>query len=152
MLDRTVFLREMAVLAELFNRPALSEVLIGRYFEFLSTRLTTEEFEAAARRIFEEERFWPAPVTFVLAVKGDPKAEGEAAWNALVAAASRGDAGAVTPAMLAGLRRIGVTFRDVETASEYRLGEIGKRFRADFEHDSTTDRTALPSDPLRLAS
>lgn len=144
MLDKRVFLREMAVLAELYNRPALSEVLIARYYEFLSTRLSTAEFEAAARRVFEEERFWPAPVTFVHLVKGDPKRIAGEAWTRLLSAAQSGRPQDAEPDAIAALRRAGFTFRDVETASEYRLGEIARAFAS--EH-SAVPLPALPSEP-----
>lgn len=152
MIDDVVFVTEMTILRDRFGRQNMTAETIARYLDFLSPRMSTAEFQSAAREVFNNDTWWPSPARFLDAVRGDPKAEGAAAWDALVAAASKGDAVAVTPAMLASLRRIGVTFRDVETASEFRLGEIGKRFRADFERDSTADRTSLPVDPLRLGA
>ena len=64
MIDRDVFNRHIAVLAELY-RHDLSLPVIEVYYALLSARLTTEQFVAAARRVAMSERFWPAPGLFL---------------------------------------------------------------------------------------
>lgn len=151
MIDRTRFVERFSILLDRFGR-TMGEPSVKEYFEILTATLDTGEFMRASQVIFREDQFWPTPQRFIDAARGSAVDHAAIAWDGLLAAAGKGDAGAVTPVMLASLRRIGVTFRDVETASEHRLGEIGKRFRADFERDSTADRTTLPSDPLRLGA
>ena len=145
-LDKRVFLAELAMLAERFGR-TVSEPVMLRYYDTLSQRLTTSEFQAASRIIFDRDKFWPEPLRFVDAVKGNATEEAAAAWNALQAAATMGDHAAVHGATLAALRATGVTFRDVETASDARLASIRKSFVSAFERAAAkaNGQPALPS-------
>lgn len=145
-LDKRAFLAELGMLADRFGR-TVSEPVMLRYYDTLSQRLTTEEFKRASRIIFDRDKFWPEPMRFVDAVKGNATEEAAAAWNALVAAAAMGDHAAVHGATLAALRASGVTFRDVELASDARLGSIRKSFVAAFERaaSKTNGQPALPA-------
>lgn len=127
MLDRSVFTREFTLLLERFGRDPHA-LMTARYFEYVSRHLTTEQFEAAARLIFEEDQFWPAPARFVHAAVGDPKQVASDAWSRLLAAASSGKSDSLGPEVIATLRRSGATFRDVELAGEYRLRELERAF------------------------
>ena len=131
-IDKRVFLREMALLAERFNRPELSEPLIARYFETLTARLSTEQFERAARVIFDGDTFWPAPLRFVEAVQGDPKAMADEAWNALLQAMRSGKPHDAPPEAIATLRRAGATFRDLMESTEYRVTQLERAFKAAY--------------------
>ena len=51
MIDRATFTREFTLLLERFGRDP-HQLLTARYFEYLDQRLTTTEFEQAARTIF----------------------------------------------------------------------------------------------------
>lgn len=126
-LDKRVFLREMAVLAELFNRPQLSDPLIARYYEYLNTRMTTDEFEAAARRIFEEERYWPAPITFLHAAKGDPKLLARQEWDALIERAAKSELAELSDAGKRALRALG-GWAAVAYADQARLPSLRRAF------------------------
>src|SRR5690606_10359412 len=88
-IDRRVFTAEFTLLLDRFGRDP-HQLLIARYFGYLNARLTTEEFTAAARKIFEEARYWPAPIDFIEAAKGDPKRLAAEAWGQLLTAAQRG--------------------------------------------------------------
>lgn len=149
-IEKRAFLAELGMLAERFGRTVSQPVML-RYYDTLSARLTTDEFRAAARIIFDRDKFWPEPMRFVEVVRGNPTADSEAAWNALLSAATMGDHKAVTPPQLAALRAAGVTFRDVETASDARLAALGKRFRAEFERAASGELDA-PAVPLLEAS
>ena len=90
MLDRGAFLREMGLLAERFGR-SVSEPVIARYFDALRVALTTPEFVAAARVIFDHDAFWPAPARFVELARGNPRDDAEREWRRLVDACARAD-------------------------------------------------------------
>jgi len=92
MLDRVVFLREMALLADRFGRDVSPEV-IGRYFDTLRERLGTSEFEVAARFVFDHDSFWPSPARFVEVVRGNAREDAEREWQVLVDSCARGDRG-----------------------------------------------------------
>lgn len=148
--DRRVFTAEFTLLLERFGREP-HQLLIARYFEYLDARLTTEEFQAAARRLFEEARFWPAPVEFLHAAKGDPKQLAGEAWQALIKALKAGRPHDAPPEAIAILKRSGATFRDLEEASEHRLAQLERAFKA--EHEATpapAQQRRLPGETLTL--
>ena len=80
MIDQDVFNIEWAVICERFNRDP-SHVLAARYFQALSPRMTTEEFLAAARVVFEEQTFFPRPMDFIEAIRPSVEAEALAQWE-----------------------------------------------------------------------
>ena len=64
MIDKQVFAAGLGLLAGAFNRtvdPPISRV----YYSVLSSRLTTEQFEAAVQRVLAEETFWPSPAVLL---------------------------------------------------------------------------------------
>lgn len=146
-LDKRVFLREMAVLAELFNRPQLSDPLIARYYEYLNTRMTTDEFEAAARRIFEEERYWPAPITFLHAAKGDPQLLAREEWDRLLTQAAQGQLAELSAAGRKALAALGGWPR-IAYAQEGALPSLRKAFLESY----TTDDHTPPIPQLQAAT
>lgn len=150
-IDDVTFAAEMTILRDRFGRRDMTQETIARYYDYLADRMTTADFTRAARIIFNKDTFWPAPVRFLEAVKGNPSEDSDAAWNALVSAATMGDHKAVTAPQLAALRAAGVTFRDVEIANDARLASIGRRFRAEFERAASGELDA-PAVPLLEAS
>lgn len=65
MIDRAVFNRQIAVLAEM-HRHVLSGPTIDEYYALLSPRMTTEQFVKMARRIeMSAGGFWPKPAEFL---------------------------------------------------------------------------------------
>lgn len=141
-LDKRVFLREMAVLAELFNRPQLSDPLVARYYEYLSARMTTTEFEAAAKRIFEEERYWPAPITFLHAVKGDPARKAREEWDALLEKAARNELSELSEAGKKALKALG-GWSTVAYADQGRLPSLRRAFLESYG-DASAGREPEP--------
>ena len=80
MIDQDVFNIEWAVICERCNRDP-SQVLAARYYQALSPRMTTDEFRAAARVVFEEREFLPRPVDFIAAVRPSVEAEALTQWE-----------------------------------------------------------------------
>ena len=107
MLSRTVFIREMTLLHERFGRTP-SEHVIARYYDTLKDRLTTEEFEQAARYVFDQDAFWPAPARFIELAQGNPRDDADREWVRLVDACGRGDRNVLlSPEGAAAMRAVG---------------------------------------------
>ena len=144
MIDHTAFGREMALLSERFNRQ-VSKPVMARYFETLNASLSTEQFEAAARTIFDHDTFWPAPVRFLEIAGVDPSSEAEAAWELALAEASRGEAqpmSAYDPAHAAALTAVGKNRRIGQT-NEDRLPFVKREFIAAYK--AHKERAHLPA-------
>lgn len=147
-LDKTVFLREMAVLAELYNRPQLSDPLVARYYEYLSRRLDTPAFERACRTIFEQDQFWPPPARFIDAARGGNQKElAEAAWGEILQAAQRGQPPALStlpPATRAALAA--APYREIQYAdSEPKLARLKRQFTTAYAAAIETPPAASPA-------
>jgi hypothetical protein len=146
MLSKVVFLREMAMLADRFGRDVSPEV-IGRYFDTLRERLSTEEFEAAARFVFDHDSFWPSPARFVEVVRGNAKEDAEREWQTLVNACSRGDRDVLlSPEGAAAMRAAGgwnaVAYAGCERDLAVRRREFITSFTAQRD---AQERAALPT-------
>lgn len=142
-IDKTTFLREMAILAELYNRPALSEILIGRYYDHLSKHLTTNEFEQAAHEIFTSDQFWPTPARFLHAARGDPAQLARQEWDALLAAAADGKLAPLSDAGKTALRALGGWSR-VAYANEAALPSLRKAFLESYGDTTGYASTEAP--------
>jgi hypothetical protein len=106
-LDRGTFIREMTLLHDRFGRTP-NEHVIARYYDTLRDRLSTREFAAAARVIFDQDAFWPAPARFIELAQGNPKDEAEREWYRLVGACSRGErTPLLSPEGAAAMRAVG---------------------------------------------
>ena len=68
MIDQGVFKNEWAVLCERFGKYEGSRVISKRYYDHLAPLMTTEQFVAAARRLFASAEFFPRPDAFLEAV------------------------------------------------------------------------------------
>jgi hypothetical protein len=107
MLDRHVFVREMTLLHDRFGRTP-NEHVIGRYYDTLRDRLTTAEFEQAARFVFDQDSFWPAPARFIELAQGNARDDAEREWTALVDSCARGDRNVLlSPEGAAAMRAVG---------------------------------------------
>jgi hypothetical protein len=110
MLERTAFINEMHALADRFNRK-VSDEMVRRYYEDLN-HIPTQDFLLAARTIYRNDTFWPAPARFLEILGMDPASEAEAAWEHALAEASNGTGqpwSAYPPAHAAALRAVGGT-------------------------------------------
>ena len=154
MLARAVFVREMAFLEERFNREHTDQVL-ARYYDTLSARLTTEEFAAAARYVFDHDSFWPPPARFIELAQGNPKEDATREWVALVDACSRGDRDALlSPAGEAGMRAAGGWAAIAYAEGEYALSARQRAFTAAYllAREDTERGIALPDPRKELES
>lgn len=140
-IDRNAFLREMAILAELFNRPMLSDPLIARYKAVLDTQLTTQQFEHAAATIFAQDSFFPPPIRFIHAAKGDPAQTARQEWDALLEHARKGDLAPLTEPGKAALKAIG-GWTAIAYADEFRLSSLRKQFLESYT-DKPTDQALV---------
>jgi hypothetical protein len=149
-LDRATFTREMLLLAERFGRDISNPVML-RYYDTLRSRLTTEEFERAARIVFDHDAFWPAPIRFVYAVHGNPETNALGEWQRVLAAARQVEQPPLTPAGAVALRAVG-GMREVQYADEWKLHRLERAFREAYR----TASVAMPlpeapgDDPLAL--
>lgn len=80
MIDESVFKSEWQILCERFNRQP-SRILAVRYYQSLSGRMSTIEFRAACKRIFDSHEFFPRPDDFFEVVKGDVAGEALGQWE-----------------------------------------------------------------------
>ena len=146
MLSKTVFLREMAMLADRFGRDVSPEV-IGRYFDTLRERLSTEEFEASARFVFDHDSFWPSPARFVEVVRGNAKEDAEREWQMLLSACSRGDRGVLlSPEGAAAMRAAGGWNAVAYASGDHQLGSRRREFITSFTAQrDAQERAALPT-------
>lgn len=85
MLDKRIFVEQMATLADRFGR-TVSAPVVNSYFEALSNSLTDEEFLSAAKRIFNESTYWPSPAEFVDKAKGRVEDAAQLEWMELMSA------------------------------------------------------------------
>jgi hypothetical protein len=107
MLNRAVFVREMTLLHDRFGRTP-NEHVIGRYYDTLKDRLSTEEFEQAARFVFDQDSFWPAPARFIELAQGNAKDDADREWVRLLDSCSRGDRNVLlSPEGAAAMRAVG---------------------------------------------
>jgi hypothetical protein len=154
MLDRAAFVREMTLLHDRFGRTP-NEHVISRYYDTLSRDLTTADFERAARIIFDEDQFWPAPARFREAAQGgNPKELAGAEWERLVAAAAAGqtDVGFLSPAGVAAMRAAGGWMSIAFCEGESKLNALRRAFTAAWLDATgvTPDGRALPAPAVEL--
>ena len=145
------------MIADRFGREVSEPVMLG-YYDHLAKHLTTDEFQAAARHIFNEDTYWPAPARFVELAKGKPAELAEADWQKLLASCSRGDTNIETfsPEAIAGMRAAG-GWRGVAYAAEgYALDARKREFKATWlaahENEKITRLALMSGDAQRLPS
>ena len=87
MINKSVFLEEMQFLLNWFGKPR-DEAIVRRLYESLGDRLTTDEFRAACRAVFESEKFFPPPNVFVEKVRGNAASRAAEQWAKVLKAAT----------------------------------------------------------------
>ena len=155
MIDHTTFGREMALLSDRFNRQ-VSKPVMARYYETLSATLTTEQFETAARVVFDQDTFWPSPARFLEAAGRDRKSEAEAAWELTMSEVRSGRAKPLSeydPAHAYALKAVGKNVRLARVPTPEKLDFVKHDFVAAFT--SYRERGGLPEldrpEPVELA-
>jgi hypothetical protein len=146
-LDKRVFLRELGMLAERFGR-TISEPVMLRYFDTLSRDLTTADFERAARTIFDEDAFWPAPARFRDAARGgNPKELANAEWERLLTACRNGssDVAFLSPAGMAAMRAAGGWRVIAFAEGEAKHASLKRAFVSAWLDSEAPAQPALPS-------
>lgn len=149
MIDRKVFAFEMTVLRDRFGRRDMTDETIARYLDYLGPLMTTEEFKAAAREVFNRDTFWPSPQRFLDAIRGDPKRLAEEAWMAVLDHAKRGEyppLDTLPEATRAALKA--VPLREVMYAdSDIKLARLKREFTEAHQHAAGAQAgpLALPS-------
>jgi hypothetical protein len=131
-IDHKVFAAEMKLLQERFNKQ-MSDPVFARYFEFLSAHLSTAEFQQAAIAIFNEERFFPAPVDFVNRLRGDVESQANRAWARLLRAIQTGTRAYFEGAEKQALEEIGGRWAVEHCASDRDLGFKQREFIKAFK-------------------
>lgn len=147
-IDKKVFTREMTLLHERHGRHPSGPV-IQRYYDSLKDRLTTEEFEAAARYVFDHDAYWPAPVRFIEVAHGDDRQHASSAWEHVLKMASKGFG--VSPAsdedpLKPALQAAGGITSIARCESEWSLDQKRKAFMAAWSEATRRRRI----DSLRL--
>lgn len=135
MLDDVVFAAEMTLLEDRFSRRPLTTETKVRYYEFLSEHLTTQEFQAAAREIFNRDQFWPSPSRFVEAVRGNPKQLAASEWQQLVdqMRSNSHDPTVLSDAGRNALRAAGGFKMLLHAESDFALNQVRKEFLEAFQ-------------------
>ena len=143
-IDRSVFTREFTLLLERFGKDPHA-LMTARYFEYLDARLDTRQFEAAARTIFAEDQYWPAPIRFLHAAKGDPAQLARQEWDRLLEDAAKGALAELSDGGKRALRALGGWAR-VAYANEGALPSLRKAFLESYADKSQEEQrsTALP--------
>jgi hypothetical protein len=151
MLTKAVFIREMAMLEERYNRD-MQEPVLDRYYESLK-QLTDADFTRAARYIFDNDDYWPSPKRFIELAHGTTKDAANREWALLIDACTRNNTNPpLSPAGILAMRRAG-GWREIAYAEGPNKQEQLKRlFLAAYETE-TQQTPALPtSDQPRLPS
>jgi len=144
MIHDATFAAEMRLLQERFNRRDLTRETLARYHEYLTTRLTDEQFRHAARIVFTTDTFWPSPARFIDAALGGSIQElAERDWQRVLVAARAGnylELDRVPPEVRAGLTA--APMYQIHTANEaYELPRLRTAFVAAYTRAATEERS-----------
>ena len=148
-LNRAVFVREMTLLHDRFGRTP-NEHVMTRYYDALRDRLTTPEFEAAARHVFDHDAFWPAPARFIELAHGNPRDAAEREWAVLIDACARGDRNTLlSPEGASAMRHVGgwaaVAYCEGELNLDRKRGSFVRAFIAAREDRDVIARLPAPA-------
>lgn len=136
MLKKQEFTRWWFLLESRFNRKTNLTETIGQdtfalYFETVQ-HLTSDEFEQAAKTIFREDNFFPAPQRFLDLAKGADKKALEQSWNDLLEIMSRyghrEGFTKLTEEQQAVLRTTNHVWHKLVTANEYKQRELKQEY------------------------
>lgn len=92
MIEKGVFKNEWAALCERFRltgKKEPSQLMMRRYYRYLSGRLSTDQFRQAAQVVYAEREFFPKPADFVEAVATDSDLEALEQWELVRSAMKR---------------------------------------------------------------
>lgn len=154
MIDPVTFAAEMTILQNRFpGARNMPKEVIARYLDYLEAHLTTSEFVAAAREIFNQDTFWPSPARFVEIIQGNPKQMADDAWTAMLEHARKGSYPqlATLPAPTRAALKA-APLREIMYASEFELNRLKREFVDAYQRATgTSDTKALPEpEPLAI--
>jgi len=146
MLNRSAFVREMTLLHDRFGRVP-NEHVIARYYDTLKDRLTTSEFEQAARLVFDHDQFWPAPARFIELAQGNARDDASRDWTVLLDSCARGDRGLIlSPEGAAAMRAVGGWSSVAYCSGDRALEDKRRAFeRAFVSQRQERERAAIPA-------
>lgn len=141
---------ELEILVNRFHGHKLLDVVLDRYAQYIETHLSQDEFLLACRVIFENDTYWPSPLRFVEAARGNPKELAAGEWAQLMIALKENPAELpVTERGRAALKAIG-GFRALMEATDYSLEGLRKRFLGAYQ-DVERPRVSTPVLPEATA-
>jgi hypothetical protein len=135
MLNHPLFIKWMSALHNRFGRTANKHVM-ELYYDDLKV-LSDAEFETAAKSIFTNDEFWPAPKRFIDLARGTTKDAANREWALLIDACTRNNTNPpLSPAGILAMRRAG-GWREIAYAEGPNKQEQLKRlFLAAYETDA----------------
>lgn len=149
-ISETVLAGEIEILLDRFGRQNMLDVTLDRYAQYIEAHLTEDEFLLACRVIFENDTYWPSPVRFVEAARGNPKELADSEWNQLMVALKENPAELpVTERGRAALKAIG-GYRALMEATDYSLESLRKRFMGAYA-DAGREKATTPVLPEAAA-
>ncbi len=152
MIDQRVFLEEMGILLDWFEKD-FEEATLRRLHQRLSQHLSTEEFQLAANRVFDTARFFPRVSDFISAIKGDPETQALKEWEICIKAAARNDLEMIaqlSPQGQSALHLVGGLYK-LGMATEDELKWVKKEFVGAWKAWKSAISPVLPSVSTVLA-
>jgi len=146
MIEQRVFLEEIGILMDWFNRD-FEEATLKRLHQRLSQQLTTAEFLQAVQAVFDTCRFFPTVEEFVIAVKGDPETQALQEWELTIKAAARNNRDSIAQLSAQGqsaLQLVGGLYK-LGLATEEELRWLKKEFVAVWKSTPTHVRLLTAS-------
>lgn len=147
MIDKKIFVQEMAVLCDRFGRE-LTQPVLDRYYESLSEKLNTQQFKTASKSIFIEEEFFPSPQKFFQKVLANTEDLAVLEWERVLNAAAQAnydieltEAGKKAVRALGGISAIG------RADLEFAVPRIRKEFIQSYKAHSSLSADYLLSLP-----
>jgi len=141
---------ELEILVNRFHGHKLLDVVLDRYAQYIESHLTEEEFLLACRVIFENDTYWPSPLRFVEAARGNPAQLAGSEWDQLMIALKENPAELpVTDRGRAALKAVG-GYRALMEATDYSLESLRKRFLGAYA-DAGREKPVTPVLPEAAA-
>lgn len=154
MIDDGVFRNWWADLCERFRmtgEDAPSQRQMKRYYRYLSARMDTDDFEAAAEAVWAEREFFPRPADFVEAARGDAESAAMDAWERVLEMAKNwrsaapaeelGRAGRKALAQVGGIKKLALSDR---SDLDFRRRDFLDAYRAALASTAGADTDRLP--------
>lgn len=131
---------ELEILVNRFHGHKLLDVVLDRYAAYIDRHLSESEFLLAAQVIFENDTYWPSPLRFVEAARGNPKERAVSEWGQLMIALKDNPAELpLTDRGRAALKAVG-GYRALMEATDYGMEKLHKRFLEAYVDEGEGER------------